>query len=69
MIIGLPEDWGKWRLQSWRTQTKFCVPRGEEQGPNRRLNQNYLLVEGPPVEVWVSRGSPEGWGNWKVPLA
>ena len=31
-------------------------------------------VEGPPVEVWDSRGSPQGWGHWqkqfwKAPLA
>ena len=23
---------------------------------------------GLPVEVWVSRGSPQGRGHWKVPL-
>ena len=23
---------------------------------------------GPPMEVWVSRGSPQGRGHWKVPL-
>ena len=25
-------------------------------------------VGGPPVEEWVGRGSPQGWGHWKVPL-
>ena len=25
-------------------------------------------VGGPPVEAWVSRGLPQGWGHWKVPL-
>ena len=25
-------------------------------------------VGGPPVEAWVSRGSPKRWGNWKLPL-
>ena len=25
-------------------------------------------VGGPAVEVWVGRGSPEGWGHWKVPF-
>ena len=28
----------------------------------------YARVGGPPVEAWVSRGSPQGWGHWKVPL-
>ena len=26
-------------------------------------------VGGPPVEAWVSRGSPQGQGHWKDPLA
>ena len=26
-------------------------------------------VEGPPVETWVGRGSPQGQEHWKVPLA
>ena len=21
-----------------------------------------------PVDVWIDRGSPQGWGHWKVPL-
>ena len=25
LIMGLPEDWGKQRLQYWRAQTKFCT--------------------------------------------
>ena len=25
LIIGLPQDWGKQKLQSWRVQTTFCV--------------------------------------------
>ena len=25
-------------------------------------------VAGPPVEAQVGRGSPQGWGHWKVPL-
>jgi len=31
-IIGLPEDWGKQRLQSWRAQTKFFT----DQDPEKR---------------------------------
>ena len=25
-------------------------------------------VGGPPIELWVGRGSPQGWGPWKAPL-
>ena len=46
LIIGLSEDWGKQRLQSWRTQTKPSERQDSEERSNdpRRLNQNYLLV-------------------------
>ena len=27
-----------------------------------------VSVGGPPVEAWVSRGSPQGQGHWKFPL-
>jgi len=25
LIMGLPQDWGKQRFHSWKTQTKSCV--------------------------------------------
>ena len=25
-------------------------------------------VGGPPAEVWIARGSPQGWGHWQGPL-
>ena len=31
LIIGLPEDWRKERLQSWRAQTKFCMHQDPEE--------------------------------------
>ena len=31
LIMGLPEDWGKQRLQSWRAQTKPCVHQDSEE--------------------------------------
>jgi len=59
LITGLPEDWGKQRLQSWRAQMRFCMhqdpedrssdptgPRGQEQRPHRRLSHSHLLVLG-----------------------
>ena len=44
LIIGVPQDWGKQRLQSWRAQTKSCVHQDPEEWPHRGLNQTYLLV-------------------------
>ena len=32
LIVGLPEDWGKQRLQSWGAQIKFCM----HQDPQKR---------------------------------
>ena len=31
LIIELPQDWGKQRLQSWRAQTKPCVYQDPEE--------------------------------------
>ena len=71
LITGLPGDWGKSDSSLGGTNKLLHAPRprGEEQRPHRRMNQNYLLVVGqPPVETWVGRGSPQRQGHWKVPL-
>ena len=46
LIIELPQDWGKQRLQSCRAQKNptHTSTREREQWPHRRLNQNYLLA-------------------------
>ena len=46
MITGLPEDWGKQRLQSWRAQTQDSRHQDQEKGTVTplRLNHIYLLV-------------------------
>ena len=46
LITRFPQDWGKQRLQSWRTQTKPSERQDSEERSNdpRRLNHNYLLV-------------------------
>ena len=31
LIIGLPQDWGKQRLQSWKAQTKSCMHQDPEE--------------------------------------
>ena len=42
--------------------------RKEEQYPHRRQPKRPASLGGPPVEVCVGRGSPQGWGHQKVPL-
>ena len=32
LLIGLPEDWGKQRLKSWRAQTKFSCTKTQRRG-------------------------------------
>ena len=46
LTVGLPEDWGKQTpvLESTNKILHAPRPRGEEQRPYRRLNQNYLLL-------------------------
>ena len=71
LMIGLPEDRGKQRLQSWRAQTKFCLhqdPEERSSDPKETEPKPPASVGGPPVAVWVGRGSPQGRGHWKVPL-
>ena len=46
LILGLPKDWGKQKLQSWRSQAKYCILQDLQErssGPTGD-NQNYLLV-------------------------
>ena len=31
LITGLPQDWGKPRLQCWRAHTQFCMHRDSEE--------------------------------------
>ena len=71
MIIGLPEDWGRQRLQSWKAQTNFRLHQDPEKSSDPKETEPKLArpqVGGPPVEVWGSRGSPQGQGHWKVPF-
>ena len=70
LIIGLPEDGGN-RLWSWRAQTKCMPSKTGRRGavtPPKTEPKLPASAGGPPVEVWVSRGSPQGQGHWKVPL-
>ena len=72
LIIGLPEDWEKQRLQSWRTHTKFCAHQDPEErsiDPIGDWNKTTCQCWRPPVEVWITRGSPEGWGTGRALLA
>ena len=73
LIIGLPQDWGKQRLQSWRAQIKSCMhqdPEERSSDPTAEPVQETkpklcASVEGFPVEAWVGRGLPQGQGHWQ----
>ena len=44
--FGLPTDWRRQKLQSWRSQTKSCIRQGLEENSSVPTgdNQKYLLV-------------------------
>ena len=66
LIIGLPEDWEKQRLQSWRVRTKFCT----HQDPEERSSDPIGYWTKTTCSCWraSSSGSPQGQGRWKVSL-
>ena len=47
LIIGVPQDWGYQRLQSWRAQTKYCT----HQDPEKRSSDHRRLNPIPASEV------------------
>ena len=63
----LPQDWGKQGLQCWRGHTKPCTHQDSEERtretPRETEAKLPARVGGSPVEAWVSRGSPQGWGH------
>ena len=70
LITGLPEDWGKQILQSWRAQTKSYAhqdPEERSSDPTETEPKPPAGVGGPPLEARAGRGS-QGRGHWKVPL-
>ena len=63
LIIWLPQDLGKQRLQSWRAQTNPVHIKSQRKGsvtPQKTEPTLSASVRGSPVEVWVGRGSPQG---------
>ena len=54
----------------WHKKNFGCtkIQRREAVTPQETEPNLFASVGGPPVEAWVSRGSPQGWGHWKVPL-
>ena len=66
MITGLPQDWGKQRLHSWRAQTNLVHAKNQRKGaviPQETEPKLPARFGGSPVEVRVSRGSPQGLGH------
>ena len=57
MITGIPQDWGKQKLHSWRVHTGCCAHKdqGKKKRPHKRLGKTQLLVlEGLLLEVGVA---------------
>ena len=54
LTAGLPQDWGKQNLYSWRAHKVSCIPgpRGKKQWPHKRLVQTYLLVLEGLLQRW-----------------
>ena len=45
------------------------LPEGKEAVMSQKIKPKLpTSVGGPPIELWVGRGSPQGWGPWKAPL-
>ena len=65
LITRLPQDWGKWRLQSGRSQTKSCVHKTQRKTAvtHRRLKQNCLLVLGVSCAGVGQQKLPTGSGE------
>ena len=56
LITGLPQDWDKQKLHSWRAQTKFCSyqdPGERSSDPTETEPGQPASVGGPFVEAWV----------------
>ena len=54
LITGIPEDWGKQKLHSWRVHTLSMWTRsqGVKQWPHKRQGQDYLLLLEDPLWRW-----------------
>ena len=57
LTVGLPEDWGKQRLQSWRVQTKFCMHQDPEER-SRGLTGDWTKTT---CYCWRSSCGSMGW--------
>ena len=76
LVIGLPQDWGIQRLH-FGGHEQILVHTKTQRNRAMTLQETELKLPGSigrlPVEVWVSRGSPQHWQHWqqqagKVPL-
>ena len=68
LITGLPQDWGKQRLQSGRAQANLAHTKSqgkETVAPQETESDLPASVRGFPVEVRVGRGSPQRQRNWQ----
>ena len=66
LITGLPQDWGKQRLQPWRAQQNLACTKTQRKGavtPQETEPKPPTSVGGSPVEMWLGKGIPQGWGT------
>ena len=53
------------------TERTFAFAKTQRRGavtPQETEPKLPASVDGAPVQAWVSRGPPQGWGHWKVTL-
>ena len=58
LITGLPQDWGKQRLQPWRAQQNFACTKTQRKGAVTLQETEPKLpasVGGSPVKMWIGR--------------
>ena len=64
--IEQPELMQDWEIDSWRAQTKLCVPRTQEKGAITPQETDSGLpgsVQESPAEAWVGGGLLQGCGQ------
>ena len=65
---GTSVELGEMETPAWRAQTKFVCTKTQRKGAMTQQETEPKLppsVGRFPVEVWISRGSPQVWRHWQ----
>ena len=65
---GTSSELGEMETPAWRAQTKFVCTKTQREGAMTQQETKPKLspsVGRSLVEVWISRGSPQGWRHWQ----